>query len=444
MRTSMKFYNMIISGMKLFNSIKLSIIALLFFSTVSSEVFTQELLPLDRYREMVVAYSYSLKQAKLKSTSSSEGVQIANKEMYPSLSLTADGTLNMNHLNAWSGPQGVYRTYTYSAMATLSQPIYAGGALSGNRKMAYRQSLIDMLSEENTSDMVSYQADAAYWSLSSAIAYMAAAEEYKAIIKKQLDLTSDRFNDGLIGKTDLLMISTRSQEAELQYISARENYLLSLQQFNILCGKDPDNAMVYSIDKIDCIYSEMNIYTIDQVLERRADYRAAAEGVIYQKAAKIAAMSKFNPSVNAYLAGGWNTDSPYLGQKVALTPIVGMQINIPIFSWNRRGNVARQQDAYISSKEAGKGITEDNIKVEFQSALLKFKESERQVGAAQKNMEFANENLDIVTFTYNEGKGSMVDVLTSQLSWIQARNNLIQANTANKVAIAAYRKAVSE
>jgi outer membrane protein TolC len=82
--------------------------------------------------------------------------------------------------------------------------------------------------------------------------------------------------------------------------------------------------------------------------------------------------------------------------------------------------------------------------VEFQSALLKFKESERQVGAAQKNMEFANENLDIVTFTYNEGKGSMVDVLTSQLSWIQARNNLIQANTANKVAIAAYRKAVSE
>src|SRR5574344_93726 len=423
---------------------KILIVVVLSFFTFTSVCGAQEVLPLEEYREIVMAYSYSLKQAKLKSTASSENLQIAKKEMMPSLGVSADGTLNMNYLNAWSGPLGEYRNYTYSAMLTLSQPIYAGGSLNNSKKMAYRQSLIDMLSEENATDMVCYQADVAYWSLSSAIAYMSAAEEYKSIIKKQLDLTSDRFKDGLIGKTDLLMISTRSQEAELQYISARENYLLSLQQFNILCGKDPDNAMVYSIDKIDCIYSEMNIYTIDQVLERRADYRAAAEAVMYQKAAKGVAMSKFNPIISAYVAGGWNTSSPYLGSKVALTPIVGMQLNIPIFNWNKKSNVSRQYDAYISTKEAGKGITEDNIKVEFQSALLKLKESEKQVIAAKKNMEFANENLDLVTFSYNEGRGSMVDVITSQWSWIQARNSLIQVSTANKVAVAAYRKAVSE
>ena len=165
---------------------------------------------------------------------------------------------------------------------------------------------------------------------------------------------------------------------------------------------------------------------------------------MYQKAAKGVAMSKFNPIISAYVAGGWNTSSPYLGSKVALTPIVGMQLNIPIFNWNKKSNVSRQYDAYISTKEAGKGITEDNIKVEFQSALLKLKESEKQVIAAKKNMEFANENLDLVTFSYNEGRGSMVDVITSQLSWIQARNSLIQVSTANKVAVAAYRKAVSE
>ena len=43
----------------------------------------------------------------------------------------------------------------------------------------------------------------------------------------------------MISRTDLLMISTRLKEAELQYIKARQNYTLALQQLNILMGEAP-------------------------------------------------------------------------------------------------------------------------------------------------------------------------------------------------------------
>ena len=59
-------------------------------------------------------------------------------------------------------------------------------------------------------------------------------------------------------------------------------------------------------------------------------------------------------------------------------------------------------------------------------------------------MELAEENLDLATFSYNEGKASMVDVLSAQLSWTQAQTSLINANLAAKMAVAEYRKVISE
>ena len=49
-------------------------------------------------------------------------------------------------------------------------------------------------------------------------------------------------------------------------------------------------------------------------------------------------------------------------------------------------------------------------------------------------MSLANENLDLVSFSYNEGKANMVDVLSAQLSWTQAHTNLINAYLSEKMA----------
>jgi outer membrane protein TolC len=66
------------------------------------------------------------------------------------------------------------------------------------------------------------------------------------------------------------------------------------------------------------------------------------------------------------------------------------------------------------------------------------------VKTAKENMSLANENLDLATFSYNEGKASMVDVLSAQLSWTQAHTNLINAYLAEKMAVAEYKKVTSE
>lgn len=46
------------------------------------------------------------------------------------------------------------------------------------------------------------------------------------------------------------------------------------------------------------------------------------------------------------------------------------------------------------------------------------------------------------TFSYNEGKLPIIDVLSAQVSWLQAYTNVVSVNYQYKVALAEYAKAL--
>lgn len=128
-----------------------------------------------------------------------------------------------------------------------------------------------------------------------------AADKYQSIVKQQYDIIQDRFDDGMISRTDLLMISTRLKEAELQYIKARQNYTLALQQLNILMGEAP-NTPVDSLYNIGMISAPVRILPLEDVLQRRADYASTEVNIMKSQAQRKAALSQFNPQLNMYFS----------------------------------------------------------------------------------------------------------------------------------------------
>ena len=403
----------------------------------------QQFLSREAYRDKVEAYSQVLKQQRLKTMASTEARKIANTGFLPQIDITAEGTANLNHLDKWNSPKGEYRPYTYQALATLAQPLYTGGSLIAQKRMAQADEELSQLTTELTLDQIHYQSDAVYWNASAAYASLEAAATFQDIIKKQHDIIQDRFNDGAISRTDLLMISTRKKEAELQYIKARQNHTLALQQLNILMGAKPD-APVDSLCEIGTLSQPVNLLSLDEVLGRRADYAGTNVSIAKSEAQRKAALSRYNPQLSMFLATGWDTGITYMGQDVPHTPIAGLNLNIPIFRWGARFKTNRQQKAYIGIQKLQQSYVADNILEELSAATTKLTETEQQVKTAQENMALAEENLDLVTFSYNEGRASMVDVLSAQLSWTQAQANLINAHLAAKMAVAEYRKAISE
>ena len=422
---------------------KTKIITLLLLSLSISAGAQEAWLSREMYRDKVEAYSQILKQQKLKSMASTEARKIAFTGYLPQIDLIGEGTLNLRELNAWDGPAGQYRNYTYNGGMLLAQPLYAGGALRSQNKIARADEKLDQLSTELTLDQIHYQSDAIYWNASAALAILNASKQYETIVDQQYDIITVRFDDGMISRTDLLMISTRKKEAELQFIKARQNYTLALQQLNILMGVKP-NAPVDSLCAIGVACEPVTILNLDEVLQRRADYASTEVSIEKSKAQRKAALSQYNPQVNMYLNGGWATSTPYMGYDVTFTPIVGLNVSIPILRWGARFKTNRQQKAYIGIQKLQQSYVTDNINQELSAALTKLTETEYQVNTAQETMNLAEENLDLATFSYNEGKASMVDVLSAQLSWTQAQSNLINAHLAAKMAVAEYRKVISE
>ena len=309
--------------------------------------------------------------------------------------------------------------------------------------MAQADEELSQLTTELTLDQIHYQSDAVYWNASAAYASLEAAATFQDIIKKQHDIIQDRFNDGAISRTDLLMISTRQKEAELQYIKARQNYTLALQQLNILMGVAP-NTPVDSLSEISIASEPVDILGLDDVLPRRADYASTTVNIARSEAQRHAALSKYNPQVSMFLATGWDTGITYMGQEIPHTPVAGVNVSIPIFRWGARFKTNRQQKAFIGIQKLQQSYITDNILEELSAATTKLTETEQQVKTAKENMALAEENLDLVTFSYNEGKSSMADVLSAQLSWTQAHTNLINAYLAEKMAVAEYKKVISE
>ena len=122
------------------------IIALLILSAGSLVYAQDEQLTRQQYRLMVQDYSQQLKQTKLQTAASRAAEKVAFKGYLPKVDLNGDGTLNLRYLDSWNGPgpgminvgqdgrtdmtymPGTYHNYTFSAIITVAQPIYLGGA----------------------------------------------------------------------------------------------------------------------------------------------------------------------------------------------------------------------------------------------------------------------------------------------------------------------------
>ena len=97
----------------------------------------------------------------------------------------------------------------------------------------------------------------------------------------------------------------------------------------------------------------------------------------------------------------------------------------------------------LHSKEYDLQITKDQITLEVSNAWTNLTENTKQITVAEEACRIAEENLELNTFSYTEGKLPIIDVLSAQVTWIQSYSSLIQTWLQQKVSLADYNKAIS-
>lgn len=282
-----------------------------------------------------------------------------------------------------------------------------------------------------------------YWSVAARKDMYDVMTQYVSIVQELANVLTLRFQDGQISKTDLLQVQARLKEAELNQSSAYKDYQIALQNLNVLMGIPPPMEPVAIADSITMVQLLPIRIGESAALDNRPDYLISKLNIEYQKRQINLSKAKYNPSLAIGFQGTWGT--PMLnvkGSDLLWTPAVFASLKIPLFHWGARFKEVNSQKAILRSKEYALDNTRDQISQEVANAWTSLTENTKQIDVAEDACKIAEENLDPNTFSYNEGKLPIVDVLSAQLSWIQSYSSLIQTWYQQKASLAQYNKAI--
>ena len=409
-------------------------IGILLITMVSGKAQT---LTVEQYRAKVLEYNQDIKQSRETVKAAIYALKGVKTGFFPKLQLGGNYSYQIEDLEFMPGVD--LKHDNYSAEAALSQNVYSGSAVRKQQEAAKLQKAIARLGEELTIDNIVYAADVSYWTVAANESLFYISQEFVMIVRDLDGIVQKRFDEGAISKTDLLMVKTRLKEAELQQSTRSMNYQTAMQSFKIMMGA-PLEEQVVIIDSIQKPVIVPALQPLEVALKRRADYQIAAQDFNLTKQQTKIIRSKYLPQFAVGLKETWGTPMINVDGKEKFATVAFAKLSMPIFNWGEKRQYVKQNRAMETSKELAMSKVEDQVKEELANAWVKLNENWKQVEIANSTLEIARENLKLNTFSYNEGKLPILDVLSSQATWLQSYTNVVSANYQYKVAYAEYVK----
>lgn len=396
-------------------------------------------LSLEQYRTKVLEYNQNIKQSKQAVEGALYSLKSIKTGFFPKVDVSGNYSYQVESVEFSPGTD--LKHGNYAVEGGVVQNLYAGRAVRKQYHAAKLQHAIAQLSVEHTLDNIVYAADVCYWSVAANKSLFQLSEQYVHLVAELCHIVSKRFEEGAISKTDLLMVQNRLKEAELQLNTSSTNYKIAWQSFNIMMGADPEAEVVLA-DSIQGISLKPQPAVLDKALEKRADYQAAVMNIEMAKLQTDLARSRFLPQVALGIKEKYGTMLLNVDGKSKWMTTAYAQINIPVFHWGEMRQNVRMSRTQEESRELERSLLKDQVSRELNNAWVNVTEIAKKLDIVYSSLEIAQDNLTLNTFSYNEGRLPILDVLSAQVSWLQAYTNVVSVNYQYKVALAEYAKAL--
>ena len=396
-------------------------------------------LSVEQYRQKVLEYNQDIQKSQQAVNGALYSLKGIKTGYFPKLDITGNYSYQLEKVEFLPGTD--LKHDNYGVEAGLVQNVYSGSAVRKQYDVAKLQHAIAQLSVEHTVDNMIYAADVSYWSVAANRNLYELSEQFVQIVRELYEIVNKRFEEGAISKTDVLMVQNRLKEAELQLNTNSTNYKTALQSLNIMMGVEPDAAVVLT-DSIQKVLWVPKQEGLNKALERRADYQSAIMGIEMAKLQTDMARSKYLPQLAVGIKEKYGTTLLNVDGKAQWATTAYAQINIPVFHWGEMRQNVRLSRTQEWTKELERSQLKDQVSKELNNAWVNVIEISKKLEIVYSSLDIAKDNLTLNTFSYNEGKLPIIDVLSAQVSWLQAYTNVVSVNYQYKVALAEYAKAL--
>jgi outer membrane protein TolC len=319
----------------------------------------------------------------------------------------------------------------YSIVLTVTQPIYAGGAISAQVRAARLLSLFnDQVIRAATQDVV-YAAQTAYYDLLLSQHMVEISEDAVRSAQVHLGNVEKRRAGGVVSDFDVLRAQVELSNFEADLIRSRN--AINIARANLIrsmgVSQDSDFALADEF-----VFSPVEI-TIEQAVEtafrNRPDLYRQEYQIRQQREQLRIARSRYLPTVGAFFNQTWARPDPkaFISTDIQWgdTWQAGLQGTWPIFDGFQREGAILQEKARLRQAELGLVDIEETALYELTQALLSMENAEEFVQSQRLNLKRATEGLRLAEVGYEQGINTQVEMIDAQAALTTARVNYYEA-----------------
>jgi len=384
----------------------------------------------DDLREALVnAYNTNptLEAARDNQRANDENVAIQRSSGLPSANISATHTEFLRQsANSFTAPE---RNLGVTAQALV--PVYSGGAVRNGIAAAKERVEAGQADLRNTESTLFSQVVAAYMDVLRTEALVALSTNNVAVLRTNLEATSDRFQIGDITITDVAQSRSRLAQAEGDLQSAQANLIAARENYVRLVGKEPGElAAPPPLPGLPDTVGE----AIVAALENNPNLQSAklrAEAAGYDT--KAAGAGRL-PTVGLFVNGQYSDFFGTLGGPVSsqfrqaeTTANAGVRVTIPLFQGGLPAARQRQAGARESAALEDAIASERSVIAETRSTYANWQAANAVIKSAQAAVEAAELSLEGVRAENSIGNRQVLDVLNAEQELVQSRAQLVTA-----------------
>ena len=391
---------------------------LLSFSAVAGQADSTKGLTLRKAVALALANHPSLRSADAQLRAADAGLTQALSSYFPSLTASAtasrtDGAFVFNP----SFPPRNQTFNSYSTAFNLTQMLYDFGRTSG--KVSANNDFVDAasLDAQSIRDLVIVNVQVAYFGLlraqrvlivnrqamDQATRHLAQAQAFYKVGRRHLFDVTKAEVDVANGTVNLLRAENDVQVATVQLTNAMGTF----SERSFLMG-----------DTLGIPLVTLTLDSVKEIAQReRPDLRSARTRVSANRALASSLWSQHLPTLSAFGTWTWsNFDFPLFSRWNA-----GVTLTLPLFQGFSIAGQVEQAEANADLAQATADLMAQSILLEVEHSYLSLKEAEKRIGATEKLVEQAQQNLTLAEKQYAAGIGTPLETTDAQLTLSNAQ-----------------------
>lgn len=383
--------------------------------------------------------------AKARIAAAQAGIEQANAALWPRVQLQSSYVRSDNPLQVFGSILN-QRAYTsdldfndvphsdnFNVKGLVTVPLYSGGRVRAGRAAAHSGSAAAALDRSAVVNALGFEVARGFNTVLKAKQVIQAAESSAQALGRTLEVARKRLQEGTLLKTDVLDLEVRHAQAREDLVRARNGHALALRSIKNLAGVEQGEFQLE--EAFPAVPAPQ-----PAILPARPELEAAKEREKAAEEQLRAARGGYRPQVSGFGSvdydRGWETG----GDGASYT--VGALLQWDIWDGKlTRARVAEMAANLESAREQTRRLR-FAIDLEAEQARLELKSATERLAVTEQTTVQAAESAALTRARFEQGLVLATAVLDAEAAHVVARVRRAEAESDQRVAIAALRKAL--